>query len=270
MYCQQNSVVGIQRLLSLARTSLRDAPIPAIAFNHWRTAENRTAIRYAARACLDSAVTPADFYVEYSKGLGIKSVALYTRAMEELNAVDAFCRDHLFNVGFCYVGCWTNPKGLSWPRGWKEKDICGAAQRFVSVEDMLTGCLPGAASLEARAYLRFLVNRLRCTVIHLQAVEQLLALHGVCDDAHPDALGITGKEQVSEHCRFAMQLAEQYMRQHAEAIEDRGCEGTLVSYYHTVPAYITHIQDLFLKDEPKAPASPSNAQPPAPGDSSRP
>ena len=58
MYSQQNSVLGTQQLLDLARKGLGDAPVPAIAFNHWRTAENRTAIRYAARACLESGLTP--------------------------------------------------------------------------------------------------------------------------------------------------------------------------------------------------------------------
>jgi len=68
-----------------------------------------------------------------------------------------------------------------------------------------------------------------------------------------------------------MQLAESYMQLHAEAILDRGCEGTLISYYHTIPAYLNHIEDLFLKQAPtdeKKSASPTG--PPAPGESSKP
>jgi hypothetical protein len=50
MYCQQNSLTGTHHLLSLATARLGQAPVPAVMFNHWRTAENRTAIGYAAAA----------------------------------------------------------------------------------------------------------------------------------------------------------------------------------------------------------------------------
>ena len=45
----------------------------------------------------------------------------------------------------------------------------------------------------------------------------------------------------------------------------------ILAYYHTIPAYLNHIRDLFLKNAPKdekPPASPS--RPPAPGKSSKP
>jgi hypothetical protein len=66
-------------------------------------------------------------------------------------------------------------------------------------------------------------------------------------------------------------LADSYMQLHAGAILDRGGEGTLISYYHTIPAYLDHLRDVFLQHpaaEGKKPASPSG--PPAPGDSSKP
>ena len=58
MYLQQNSVLGTRQLLDLARSALTNAQVPQMAFIHWRTAENRTAIRYAALACLDARLDP--------------------------------------------------------------------------------------------------------------------------------------------------------------------------------------------------------------------
>ena len=197
-------------------------------------------------------------------------MAQYARAMDELDAVDAYCRDKLFNIGFCYLACWTNPKGLSWTRRWKQADLLTAIQRFSSIQSNLMVCLEGTSKLAGRRYLRFLDNRLGCTILHLHAIEQLLTLHSACDDAHPESLGAKERTLLQERCRSALRFADQYMRLHAEAIEDRGCEGTLISYYHTIPAYVNRIQNVFLKGETKASPPSPTSQPPAPGDSSRP
>jgi hypothetical protein len=271
MYLQQNSLLGTRQLLDLARSALTNSQVPAIAFYHWRTAENRTAIRYAALACLDARLNPQSFYIDYATALGIGGAGDYARAMSDLDEVDAFCRDHLFNIGFCFLGCWTGPQGLAWTRGWKKENLEVSRQRLVSIEQALAGCLRKTDTLEGRRYLRFLDNRLRGSVIHLQLIGHLLELHGTCDDAHPESLNPQGRKLVEEQCRSAMQLAESYMQLHAEAIMDRGCEGTLISYYHTIPPYLNHLRDLFLKNalkEEKKSANPSG--PPAPGESSKP
>jgi len=265
MYLQQNSVLATQQLLHLAKKSLEDDPVPSIAFNHWRTAENRTALRYAARACLEAGFTPEMFYAEYSHTLGLDDVKLYTEAMKELDDVDAFCRDNLFNIGFSYVGSWIAPAGISWTRSWKENDLQEAVHRFSEIQLKLAGSINTTSTREGRQYLRFLDNRLRATIIHLQAINQLMDLHDVCDDAHPELLGMNDQKMVREHCNAAMELAEKYMKLHAEAIEDRGCEGTLISYYHTISAYINHIQDIFLGDTSKIKQPEYPSGPPAPG-----
>jgi hypothetical protein len=267
MYLQQNSVLATQQLLHLAKKSLQDDPVPSIAFNHWRTAENRTALRYASRACLEADFTPEKFYTEYSHALGLADVKLYTEAMKELDDVDAFCRDNLFNIGFSFVGSWIAPAGISWTRFWKKEDLQEAVKRFSEIQEKLAGSINTTSTREGRQYLRFLDNRLRTTIIHLQAINQLLDLHEVCDDAHPESLGINDRKVVQEHCNTAMELAEQYMKLHVEAIEDRGCEGTLISYYHTIPAYINHIKDIFLGDSLKIKQLEFPSGPPAPGES---
>lgn len=270
MYLQQNSLVGTWQLLELARSTLTNAQIPAIAFYHWRTAENRTAIRYAALACLDARLDPDRFYVQYAKALGIGSAANYAKAMGDLDELDGFCRDHLFNIGFSFVGCWTGPKGLAWTRGWKKESLEVSQRRFAATERILAECLRNTDTLAGRQYLRFLDNRLRCTLIHLQLIGQLLDLHGVCEDAHPEALNAEGRGLVDERCRSATRLAEAYMQLHSQAIMDRGCEGTLISYFHTISAYINHIREVFLPQSPADEKSAGPSGPPAPGESSRP
>jgi len=269
MYVQQNSVQGTQQLLNMAENSLGGAPIPSIALNHWRTAENRTAIRYFAHACLEQNLTTEAFYKEYAHTLGIADAALYAKAMNDMDNMDAYCREKLFNIGFCFVGCWTSPKGLSWTRVWKKEDLQEALQRISDIRQKLTHVLKGTNKIEGRKYLRFLDNRLQCSTIHLRVVEQLLDMHSICDDNHPDALRVNERKIVKEHCLVAMKLANQYMQLHADAIEDRGCEGTLISYYHTIPVYIKHIEEVFLGGKISNMQPSSISQPPAPGESSK-
>ncbi len=269
MYLQQNSVQGTQQLLNMAKNSLGDSPIPGIAFNHWRTAENRTAITYMARATIDKNLTPELFYKQYAKTLGIANTAVYAKAMNDMDNLDAYCRDNLFNIGFCYVGCWTSPKGLSWTRNWKKEDAEEAERQIPNIKQNLATALKGTNKIEGRRYLRFLDNRLQCTTIQLKIIWQLLDLHNICDDAHPDSLGVNERKLVEQHCLVALNLADQYMTLHAEDMEDRGCEGTLISYYQTIPAYIKHIQEVFLFGNRKEVQPSSTSKPPAPGESSK-
>ena len=125
------------------------------------------------------------------------------------------------------------------------------------------------AKLPLKIYRSIVNNRLQCTTIHLKVVGQLLDLHNICDDAHPDYLGVSERKLVEQHCLVALSLADQYMTLHAEDIEDRGCEGTLISYYHTISAYVKHIQKVFLGGNMKEVQPSSTSKPPAPGESSK-
>jgi hypothetical protein len=44
----------------------------------------------------------------------------------------------------------------------------------------------------------------------------------------------------------------------------------LISYYHTIPAYIKRIEDVFLKSGKEVKPAPSISMPPAPGEKARP
>jgi hypothetical protein len=248
MYVQQNPVGGIQAMLEDGRRVLGDEPIPAIGYIHWRNSENRTALRYAALASICGPLEADSFYTGYGESLGIADLASFSAAMQLLDATDIRCRDDLFNIGFCFAGCWMGPPGLDFTRGWTLENLAAVRQAFRQVRDGIEACLPGTRSVDGRIYLRFLVNRLQCTDLHLQAVGHLVALHPHCDDQAPGKTGVEGRRLVLEHTRAALELTEAYLRCHAQAIRDRGCEGTLVSYMATIVPYIDRIRSMFGGD----------------------
>ena len=51
-------------------------------------------------------------------------------------------------------------------------------------------------------------------------------------------------------CDRATALAEEYMRMHSQAMPDRGCEGTLVSYAQTLYGYVASIRAKMLGEDP--------------------
>lgn len=269
MYNQQNSLRGSKEAVDLARAGLNGGQLPGLDFNHWRTAENRAAIRYAAQVCVDPNLTPADFCTEYGQSLGVGRLPEFVRAMLDLDETDIYCREQLFNIGFCFLACWTNPKGLSWTRvcsDWTREKLAEAGRRLEASRLLLLDCLADTERVEGRRLLRFLDNRIRCTYLHLQAVDALLVFREICDDNHPEALDAAGRALVRSQCEQALEFTEAYMRLHAEMLPDRGTEGTLVSYYQTIPAYIRHIRAYFL-GEPAAAATrvapaPLDAPPP--------
>ncbi|MEI7436043.1 MAG: hypothetical protein WCL16_04455 [bacterium] len=255
MYNQQNSLRGSKEAVDLALAGLAGGRMAGLDFNHWRTAENRAAIRYAAQVCIDPSVTPAAFCHDYGRALGVGRLPDFVKAMLELDETDIYCRDNLFNIGFCHLGCWSNPKGLSWTRicsNWTRGKIATASQRLEKSRLMFLECLTDTAQVAGRRQLRFLDNRIRCTQLHLQAVDALLVFREICDDDHPEALDVAGRALVRTQCDRALELAGDYMRLHAEMLPDRGAEGTLVSYYQTIPAYIRHIRAYFLGEKADA------------------
>ena len=250
MYLQQNSVVGARQLLEFAKEFTGEAQVPGVALNHWRTAENRTCIAYAAKAFLQGPIDPAGFYREYARAFGVRDEEHYARIMQELDDLDDLARNKMFNIGFCASGCWVRP-GLRWTKQWDSGAIDDARHRFQAVCGELERCLQSATKPAGRALLRFLVNRVACTVIHLECAQMMKGLGSFCDHEKPDSLDAGQKQAVAETCARALALAERYMERHADAIADRGCEGMLISYQTTIPVFIDHIRAVFVEGEAK-------------------
>jgi len=265
MYIQQNSCGGIQKLLELCRETSTAPSIHGVCFNHWRTAENSLTLSYASQ--VSRTVLEAEaFYRQYAKEHGIGAAEIFVRLMTELEKLDVYNRDHLFNVGFCFLGCWLNPKGLGWIRGWKKESL----EQSISVYRKLTGelraCLAETESPEGLRRLRLWENRCICSVEHLKAILELEAITEFADDTHPELLADGEKEQVRRRCAQALEFCGNYENLYIEEMPDRGCEGTIVSYCATIPVYIDHVLQYFAEGERKCRHQPLSLDAPPPPD----
>lgn len=264
MYLQQNAVKGIHQLIRLGQTVNDSAPIYGICLNHWRTAENRTPARYAAMAFLDGSLEPETFYREYALSLGIAIIEKYQYVMSLLDDADAQARDELLNIGFCFVGVWGD-EGLSYYGRFDARSVSDVRSKYETVQRALAECSQSTRDEAGRHYLSFLLNRLECTIQYLVGVEKAVELQSVCGNRLPDALTVDERQRVNRICEDALNYMEAYMALHAQAMPDRGCEGTLISFYYTPPAVLKRIQyeygtsgtkpenERLLRDSPPAP-----------------
>ena len=113
----------------------------------------------------------------------------------------------------------------------------------------MAACLDSASRPAGRELLRFLANRVECTLLQLQCARMMKGLAEFCDHEHPDRLTAGQKQEVRQTCERAMVLSQRYLDKHAKAIVDRGCEGMLISYQTTIPNYIEHIRAVFVEGE---------------------
>jgi hypothetical protein len=251
MYLQQNSVEGLRRLLAAGRRALGAEPLHGVGLNHWRTAENRTAFRYASEALLAGPIEPAAFYADYAARLGLGRPEGYARAMAALDEVESRARDDLFNIGFCFLGVWGR-KGLGRIGTWKKDDIERAVAAYEGAAAALRASAEETRRPAGRAYLEFLVNRIGCTVLHLKAVGAMTDLQPVSAGKGPADLSDADRARVRQACDRALVLMDRYMALHAEAIADRGGEGTLINYLTVPPEVVKRIRREY--GEPPAPA----------------
>lgn len=264
MYIFQNAVEGIRRLLELAAEVYGGDPVHAISFNHWRSAENRTSARYAAVALLRGAVEPGDFYREYAASLDIADADTYAAAMALLDDADSQARDELPNVGFCYVGVW-GTEGLGYYGVFRRDRLIAAREKYQSAHDDLQRCAEGTTHPEGTRYLAFVMNRVWVTIVYLRAIEEAVALQAVAAGKRPEQLTDAERAEVRNICDRALALMEDYMSLHAQAIEDRGCEGTLISFYYTPPAVLRRIRAEYGGEgEAVQNAAPGSDAPPSP------
>lgn len=267
MYLLQNSCDGISQLVELTRELSEGEAIHGICLNHWRTAENALCIAYAARA-METPISPQAFYEAYAVRCGIGLPGQFADAMEQLGSLDIHNRDRLFNIGFCYLGCWLGPKGLGWIRDWKEEDMEFAAASYGGIAQKLRLCLAESnpASTKGIGLLRLLINRADCSILHIRAIGQLKKICAFADDSAPEKLTAEEKAQVLSCCDRALELCREYLTLHLEQLPDRGCQGTAVSYYATLPTYIDHIRQYFVYGEKECRHRPSSFDQPPPPD----
>ena len=172
MYLQQNSIKGIYEMIKWLPADDNGQLCSGLSFNHWRTAENRTVARYASLACLYGSIEPYDFYKKYAEILGIDEIGAYIKAMTYLDNITIKTTTDAINIGFCFVGCWLR-EGLGWIEDlWKFGPVREVRKGYDYVALLLKKCISSEIKEEAADYLSFIDNRVRCTIIHLKAMEK--------------------------------------------------------------------------------------------------
>lgn len=258
MYLQQNGVPGLERLFA----KLGDK-IQGMAFNHWRTAENQLVARYAAESCLHGSIPASEFYNNYAEALGIGDPAAFVDAHRLMAEADWMATNKLFNIGFCYYGCWGR-EGLGYFQNWQISDIEANHSLFEQAHNLLAQCAKATTSVSDREFLRFLDNRVHCTMVYLKAMAKGSELQ-VFKGLKPGELSGEQKAELTQICDSAIAQLEQYMALHAKAMPDRGCEGTLISVYHVPPAVLKRIrQDYAGIPSDQTHTSSGQDEPPSP------
>lgn len=264
MYLQQNSCDGIEKLMNMAKVQSKSQTIYGMCMNHWRTKENLITIAYAAE-CMIKPVSAHEFYRKYADVYKIGNAEILVKALDKLAKLDVFNRDRLFNIGFCYLGCWLAPKGLGWIRGWKASDLQYSLRQYENIICDMKQCLEATSSEKGITWIRFLINRMECSIQQIKCVSKLELIAQFSEDEKPQGLSNEQKKIVIQYCDKAMKYCKNYIDKHAEMIADRGCEGTVVSYYATMPVYIDHIKQYFAYGEVECNHKPVTFdQPPAP------
>lgn len=244
MYLQQNPVSGISLMFDFLNKKLKGEQAYGICLNHWRVAENKTAAKYSSIAFIDGYTSPDDFYKEYAKRMEIKGCDAYSSAMNLLDETDNEVRNRLSNIGFCFSGCWWS-KGLGYFGAYDPDAIAEIKSKYAMVNCLFGKCLNSTENKAGIQYLEFIINRIECTLLHLETVKIMTRLQGICGNLEPDSLDEVQRYEIKNIIRKAIQFTEKYMCCHLKRMPDRSCQGTLISYYHTIPAVINSVKNFY-------------------------
>ena len=238
MYLQQNELRGIRRLLEYAEdVNGPGNPIGSVCFNHWRLAENRVTMRYAALSTLYGAMDESVFYADYARGLGIRETSLFAAAMKKLDDAGWYATTDLPNVGFCFAGTWGKGFG-TFGRMNRDKLPRGRAL-YEEASAMIRQCAAHVRDTAGRSMLSFLDNRLRATIVYFKAYEKAATLQKY---VRSPSFSAADKKDIAEICNQSLLLFGQYMQLHAAMMPDRSTEGTLISVFHTPVAILQRIR----------------------------
>lgn len=263
MYLQQLSADGIEKLVFLQDSK----SIYGFCINHWRTSENRITIAYAAEAAVRP-VSADVFYRDYADKIGIKASGSFARACRRLAGLDTFCRENLFNIGFCFVRCWFSKNSVVRPRGYSREAQNHAIEAYEAAAGKFKIVLASADSREAVQLLRLMINRCKASVLHIKAMLVLEDIHQYYDYDRPGKLTQEQKEAIADIIARSRRYAQDYIHLYGEMLPDRGCEGLIVSYYETTPVFIEAVAGNFTDNRGLLQTDTFDA-PPSPDDESR-
>jgi len=246
MFIQQQSSDGIEKLMFMSE----DESIYGFCINHWRTAENSMAISYAAEAAIQP-LPALEFYRNYAKKIGIGDEETFAQIEDRMAKLDIYCRDELFNIGFCVIGCWLawhRENGRMKPRGYAKEPQNYAISEYEAIKAAWEQILPSAYTEEAIAWIRLMINRCETSMLFIRSMLVLEDLHQIYDYSK-------GEEPTDEQCQKAKKIltqarsyAEEYVRLYSELMPDRGVEGQIASFCETTLVYIDEVAATFEKN----------------------
>jgi hypothetical protein len=123
---------------------------------------------------------------------------------------------HTSNIAFAWKGYWRN--GFNFV---STNELKNMIQQYGDARQELAKCALGNKNPYAERTVAFLDNRLRATLIYLQAFMKAneLKTAGISD------------EQYNAVSNEVLSLFDECMKVYAEMMPDRGCEGTLINLY---------------------------------------
>lgn len=243
MFIQQQSSDGIEKLLSMPK----EESIYGFCINHWRTAENSLTISYAAEAAIRP-INAMDFYRSFANKKGIKDTEGLAAVLDRMAKLDVYCRDELFNIGFCVIGCWLawhRKNGKMQPRGYAKAPQEYAISEYEKIQKAFEQLLPTASTKEAIAYVRLMINRCFTSTLFIRSMLALEELNEIYDYE-------TAPVPTQEQCTKAMEIitkarryAQEYILVYGEIMPDRGAEGLIASFCETTLVYLDEVAAAF-------------------------
>ena len=267
MYLLQNECEGLYRCIDQAAGSIEGQP-GELACNHWRTSENELAIDYLAAGAFGG-IAPQEFYRSYLGALmGPQAAPKLAKALAELDEATVFAVEHLFNLGFCSLGCWSLSNV-----NWSLEDIARYKAMLGKVARQIAAEAPCVSRPEGLERCALWVNRLEASQIHCDLVTHLRQMRDLVDwkagklvqsnpPIHAGLLPGEHRDSFCRHAHAARKLANQYVALSAQVLPDRMSEGTLTSYEHVMPGLLDKTLAEFVGAD--APAIEDGQKPPPP------
>lgn len=228
MFSQQNPVDGIEALFRQLDTLRDGRQLNTVLFNHWRTAENAVAARYASETSLRGPIDRNQFYTDQVQILGLKNKNEYVTVMHTLEKLDRICTNDLPNVGFCWIGAWlTGAPYLRMNRPLLQQ----TAHAYDSLRNVIHKLTADAPEGYGRDQLALLENRLLTSHLYLAAFEAACGIQGL-EKVNNGTYPRIAQEQAGIMLDRSLRLYDRYMEAHGKAMPDRGCEGSLINLWH--------------------------------------
>jgi len=257
MMLQQHAGRAIYELARRESTILGGGSVPAIMFNHWRTAPNNLAFRYVGEMAFDGRLTAEKFAQRYASAIGLAEADV-AAFVDHLATIDAMSDQRAIagNIGFPLLGMWkldTEKRQIGAIWWWGPENVEKAADTYEKIaadlEDIATRCTTDSG----RRVLHLVAVGAELSGYHLRGVRQMQYIprryfnYNENVRRMPDPADLTPEDRkfIIEHCNRAQRYFTAYIRTMAENLFDRGEEGMLLTYYWGPATFCNNVRAFY-------------------------